>query len=137
MIKETGLEKGNLTLDALHCNPATTEQINQANGSYLIQLKENQAQWLKHCKNIYTEGSVVASNKNIQQQHRRLTTHLGSACNIDDQQLDGRWKSSGIKTLVVIERDTISMSTQKESHETSYYICNQKMNASPLHTSHE
>ena len=54
MIKETGLEKGNLTLDALHCNPATTEQINQANGSYLIQLKENQAQWLRTVK-IYIQ----------------------------------------------------------------------------------
>ena len=37
MIKETGMESGNLTLDALHCNPETTGQINKSDGSYLIQ----------------------------------------------------------------------------------------------------
>lgn len=137
MIEETGLEKGNLTLDALHCNPATTEQINKADGSYLIQVKDNQTELLKHCKNIYTDGSVIDTNKHVEKQHGRLTTRIGRTFNIDDNKLDDRWKSSGIQTLVVIERNTINMANQKESHETSYYICNKKINTSPLHTSNQ
>lgn len=135
MINETGLEKGNLTLDALHCNPETTEQINKAGGSYLIQVKENQPELLNHCKKIYQHGSSVGVNEDIEKAHGRLTTRLGSTFHIDITKLHNRWKPSGVKTLVVIERDSIEMTTQKESYETSYYICNKKINTSSSHTS--
>lgn len=41
-LQETGLEKANVTLDALHLNPITTAQIEQAGGHYIIQAKRNQ-----------------------------------------------------------------------------------------------
>ena len=41
-LKESSLEKANVTLDALHMNPKTTAQIHHAGGHYLIQLKRNQ-----------------------------------------------------------------------------------------------
>jgi predicted transposase YbfD/YdcC len=135
MINDTGLEKGNLTLDALHCNPETTEQINKADGSYLIQVKENQPALLNHCKKVYQDGSAVGVNEDVEKSHGRLTTRLGSTFNIEMTKLHSRWKPSGVKTLIVIERKSIEMTTQKESHETSYYICNKKINSSPLHTS--
>jgi predicted transposase YbfD/YdcC len=135
MINESGLEKGNLTLDALHCNPETTEQINKSKGTYLIQVKENQSGLLNHCKNIYQDGSAVDVNEDVEKEHGRLTTRVGSTFHIDITKIHSRWKPSGVKTLVVIERDSIEMSTQKESHETSYYICNKKIDASPQHTS--
>lgn len=135
MIKETGLEKGNLTLDALHCNPETTEQINKSGGSYLIQVKENQPELLSQCKKIYKEDSPVGVKEDVEKEHGRLTTRLGSTFKIDPTKLDKRWKPSGISTLVVLERDNMEMTTKKETHETSYYICNKSINSSPLHTS--
>jgi predicted transposase YbfD/YdcC len=135
MIQETGLEKGNLTLDALHCNPVTTEQVNKTDGSYLIQVKENQAELLNHCKKIYQEVSPVDVKEDVEKEHGRLTTRLGSTFHVDPTTLDKRWEPSGINTLVVIERDTMEMTTKKETHETSYYICNKSINSSPLHTS--
>ena len=42
LLRETGLEKGKITLDALHMNPTTTAQINLAGGTYIIQVKDNQ-----------------------------------------------------------------------------------------------
>lgn len=135
MINDTGLEKGNLTLDALHCNPETTEQINKSGGSYLIQVKENQPALLIQCKKTYQEDSPIGVNENVEKEHGRLTTRLGRTFKIDLTKLDKRWKPSGISTLVVIERDSMEMTTKKKTHETSYYICNKKINSSPLHTS--
>ena len=34
LLKDSGLEKGKVTLDAHHCNPKTTAQIHQAGGCY-------------------------------------------------------------------------------------------------------
>ena len=135
MIEDTGLEKGNLTLDALHCNPETTEQINKAGGSYLIQVKENQQELLRQCKKTYQEDSPVGVKEDVEKEHGRLTTRLGGTFEIDPTQLDKRWEPSGINTLVVLERDTMEMTTKKETHETSYYICNKSINSSALHTS--
>ena len=135
MIEETGLENGNLTLDALHCNPETTEQINKAGGSYLIQVKENQAELLRQCKKIYQEDLPLGVKEDVEKEHGRLTTRLGGTFKIDPTTLDKRWEPSGINTLVVLERDTMEMTTKKETHETSYYICNKSINSSPLHTS--
>lgn len=135
MIEETGLENGNLTLDALHCNPETTEQINKACGSYLIQVKENQAELLRQCKKTYQEDLPVGVKEDVEKGHGRLTTRLGGTFKIDPTTLDKRWRPSGIKTLVVLERDTMEMTTKKETHETSYYICNKSINSSALHTS--
>jgi D-ribose pyranose/furanose isomerase RbsD len=36
LMKETGLEKAKMSLDAHHCNPETMTQIEQAGGQYLI-----------------------------------------------------------------------------------------------------
>jgi len=135
MIKDTGLDNGNLSLDALHCNPTTTEQINKAEGSYLIQVKENQPELLKYCKTIYQEDSSVDTSEDVEKEHGRLTTRLGRTFNVNPAKLDARWEPCGINTLVVVERHTIKLTTQKEAHEISYYICNKKINSSPLHTS--
>ena len=51
-LKETGLEKGKITLDAHHINPETTTQIEQAGGQYIIQVKENQPVLLAQCKEL-------------------------------------------------------------------------------------
>ena len=49
-LKETGLEKAKISLDAHHCNPETMTQIEQAGGLYLIQVKENQPKLLEQCR---------------------------------------------------------------------------------------
>ena len=45
-LKETGLEKANISLDVHHGNPETMTQIEQAGGLYLIQVKENRSSYL-------------------------------------------------------------------------------------------
>ena len=101
------------TIDALHCNPETTEQINKAGGSYLIQVKENQAELLRQCKKIYQEDLPLGVKEDVEKEHGRLTTRLGGTFKIDPTTLDKRWEPSGINTLVVLERDTMEMTTKK------------------------
>ena len=55
LLKDSGLEKQKVSLDAHHFNPATTAQIHQAGGLYLTQAKENQATFLQQCKVLRTQ----------------------------------------------------------------------------------
>ena len=47
LLKDSGLEKQKVSLDAHHFNPCTTAQIHQAGGIYLTQAKENQPVFLR------------------------------------------------------------------------------------------
>jgi len=127
MIQETGLEKGDITLDALHCNPKTTSQINQAGGSYLIQVKENQTMLLIECKKLHEKESAIRISDDVEKAHGRLTTRTGSSYKFSYTNIDKRWKDSGIRTLVVVKRETLEVSSNKKTEETSYYITNKSV----------
>ena len=43
---------------------------------------------------------------------------------MDSLSLDPRWADSGLKTLVVVKRNTTTTSTNKTSLETSCYVSN-------------
>ncbi|HKZ57376.1 MAG TPA: hypothetical protein VJ024_06715, partial [Thermodesulfovibrionales bacterium] len=51
--------------------------------------------------------------------------------------LDVRWAESGLQTLVVMERETFDMNTEKTSCETSYYITNQAVEKNSQDSSKE
>jgi len=42
-----------------------------------------------------------------------------------------RWSDSGVHTLVVMKRHTLTLTTQKTTCETAYYISNQARNTDP------
>ena len=60
LLKDSGLEKQKVSLDAHHFNPITTAQIDQAGGVYLTQVKENQATFLQQCKTLRTQFLPLA-----------------------------------------------------------------------------
>lgn len=125
LLKDSGLEKGKTTLDAHHCNPTTMAQIHKPGGYYLIQVKENQPILLEKCKELAAEGKEVGSDSNTEKGHGRITTREGKLFSMNSLNLDVRWKESGLQTLVVMERETFDMKTEKTSCETSYYVTNQ------------
>lgn len=124
-IKETGLEKHKLTLDAHHCNPETTAQINQAGGSYLIQVKENQPILLKQCKALAQRGEVITENETVDADHGRIVTRRAKLFSMKSIQLDTRWNPSNIETLIMVHRETFDNLKKTTTQEDSYYICNQ------------
>jgi len=122
-MKETGLEKAKISLDAHHCNPKTMAQIEKAGGQYLIQVKENQPKLLEHCRQL---GEQISLAETIEHElsHGLICTREAHLYQLDLSAIDSRWSESGLRTLVVMNRKTINKSTQKMTDETSYYLNN-------------
>ena len=124
MLAETGLEKGKNTLDALHFNPQTTGQINQAGGWFVIQLKENQPCLLEQLSQEAAAATPLGVLKTVDQGHGRLEIRQAAFFKISHLELDMRWAESGLATLIVMARRTTELATQKRSAEVSFYCAN-------------
>jgi predicted transposase YbfD/YdcC len=127
LLASSGLDKQHLTLDALHCNEKTLEQIHQAGGIYLVPVKNNQAlleadltQWARIRK-------AVAHQEDFNKEHGRLETRRYKAWDIRQVFFEERWEKCGLATLIEVERHTIKINTQKQVQETVLYICNQTL----------
>jgi predicted transposase YbfD/YdcC len=124
LLKDSGLEKQKVSLDAHHFNPTTTAQIHQAGGVYLTQVKENQAIFLEQCKMLHAQFLPLAQTIGHEKEHGRVTTRSAHFFSMSSLILDSRWKNSGLSTLIVVERETFESVKQKTSFETSYYVIN-------------
>jgi len=131
LLKESELERHKVTLDAHHCNPTTTAQIHQAGGQYLIQVKENQPILLKECQDLSATAVPRGSHEECDKGHGRLSTREGQCFDMSALSLAPRWSDSGVHTLVVIQRETVTLATQKATSETAYYISNQALGSDP------
>ncbi len=125
LLRETGLAEGRVTLDALHFNPKTTAQIDQAGGGYMIQVKDNQpalkAQLMAWATQVKPVGHLRPP---AEKAHGRIETRHGTFIALDGLQVDPRWAASGLRTLLVIQRQTVEIASQLHSTETSYYVSN-------------
>jgi len=131
LLKASELETQKVTLDAHHCNPTTTAQIHQAGGQYVIQVKENQPILLKHCQDLAATTAPLGSHTACDKGHGRLTTREGQCLSMQALNLAPRWSESGVHTLVVMQRETVMLATQKTTSETAYYISNQALSSDP------
>ena len=100
MLAKTGLEKGKITLDALHINPKTTKQINQANGLFAIQLKDNQPTLFKQMSQEAAEAVPLGTIKRSEKGHGRLEIRQATFFNISHLELTPVWDESGLTILV-------------------------------------
>lgn len=112
LLKHSGLEKQKISLDAHHCNPKTTAQINQAGGLYLTQVKDNQPKLKEQCE-ILAETSPLGNDTTVEKAHGRITTRHAKIFSMKSEQLAKRWKNSSINTLIVMERNTYNVSKKK------------------------
>jgi predicted transposase YbfD/YdcC len=114
-LTETGLEKANISLDAHHCNPETMTQIAQAGGLYLIQVKENQPKLLEQCRALAAQSALAETID-----HDFITTRQDNLHKMQLSAIDNRWQHSGLRTLVVMNRQTFAKSSQQTTNETAY-----------------
>jgi len=131
LLTHSQLEAHKVTLDAHHCNPQTTAQIHQAGGQYVIQVKENQPLLLTQCQSVAATAMPLGSHEEYEKGHGRLTTREGQCFDMRALRLAPRWSESGIHTLVVMKRQTVTFATQKTTCETAYYISNQALSTDP------
>lgn len=129
MLAETSLEKGRITLDALHCNPTTTQQSHQAGCLFIIQLKVNQPTLFEKMSQEAAEARPLATLKSTQKNQGRLEVRQAALFDMTHLQLDPRWSQSGLATLIVISRRTTQLAKQKSSAEVSFYLSNVQVQA--------
>ncbi len=122
-LKETGLEKRKVSLDAHHCNPETMTQIEQANGQYVIQVKENQPTLLGQCRTLAEQPPLSMDIKH-DAGHGYVTSRQACLHDLQSVGIDDRWKNSGLRSLVVINRETFCPSSRKTTLESAYYLSN-------------
>lgn len=137
LLKDTGLESQNVSLDAHHCNPETTAQINQAKGIYLVQVKENQAALLLQCEKLAATQTAIAKLDASDKANGRLTSRRAKLFSIAPETMAPRWQASGVSTLVAITRETFQISKQKNTMDTSYYISNRTIRAEDIASSED
>jgi len=128
LLKETELDAQKVTLDAHHCNPETTAQINQAGGIYLVQVKENQRALQQQCILMQQTSVAIAQLETHDKAHGRITSRRIQLFALPEK-IAPRWAKSALKTVVVVTRETLSIVKQKTTYETSYYVSNQELNA--------
>ena len=131
LLTHSQLETHKVTLDAHHCNPQTTAQIHQAGGPYVIQVQEHQPLLLTQCQHVAATAVPLGSHDECEKGHGRLTTREGQCFDMRALSLAPRWSDSGVHTLVVMKRHTLTLTTQKTTCETAYYISNQALNTDP------
>ena len=127
LLRETGLEKGKVTLDALHMNPTTTAQINLAGGIYIIQVKDNQKELREQCERLAAEKAPLEVITTVEKGHGRHETRQGAFFDLEKIAFPERWSGSGFRTLIVMERQTVKTAQRKVSSEVSYYVSNQEV----------
>lgn len=131
LLTHSQLEAHKVTLEAHHCNPTTTAQIHQAGGQYVIQVKESQPLLLTQCQSVAAAAVPLGSHDECEKGHGRLTTREGQCFDMRAVSLAPRWSDSGIHTLVVMTRHTVTLATQKTTCEMAYYISNQALSTDP------
>jgi predicted transposase YbfD/YdcC len=131
LLTRSQLETHKVTLDAHHCNPTTTAHIHQAGGQYVIQVKDNQPLLLKQCQHGAATAVPLGSHAECEKGHGRLTTREGQCFGMHALDVAPRWSDSGVHTLVVMKRHTLTLATQQTTCETAYSISNQALNTDP------
>jgi predicted transposase YbfD/YdcC len=124
-LQETALEKANITLDALHMNPTTTAQIEQAGGHYIIQTKRNQPELCDSLTRIAETTTPFAIFKQHEKGHGRHEERWAWFFDISAVDFDERWQPSALRTFALVMRQTISTADPtKISLDLSYYLSN-------------
>lgn len=113
------------TLDAGHCNPTTTAQIQQAQGGYLVQLKANQPTLLAAVHALVATAAPLGTQQRVDKAHGRLEDRHATCFSLADLPLPPRWQASGLCSVVRVVRTTTQLKTAKQSQAVAYYLTNQ------------
>lgn len=124
LITQQNAQKQKLTADALHLDPAMTSLIEQAQGIYIIGLKDNQKELLGdmvwHIKNY----KALSTYHTIDKGHGRLEQRYYSYFDVSRERFDKRWKQSGLRSLFKVVRQRTNLKNNHFSEETAYFMSN-------------
>lgn len=124
LIEGLTLKKIVLSMDAIHCQKKTVEEIIRSQNDYLIKIKRNQ-------KNLFDEAEQINMKNKHQDRHVTIETNRGRKeireikTYKPSQNIINNW--AGIKTIVYVKRRREIKETKSTTH--SYYISSLHENA--------
>ncbi len=123
-LQEDALAGQCLTFDALHTQSQTLEMVQNAQGTYIAQVKANQPMLLEDLQDHVKLTAPVAEHQSSEKGHGRIEERKASFYPTHAVCFEQKWDSSKFATLVVVERESTQCRTGKVSRETSYYLSN-------------
>ena len=117
MVRDTELTDKTFTLDALHSNRVTPQEIIDSNNDYLITLKANQLNLYKHVEEVTKNSQPVSVDCDEDKSHGRHIIRLTSVFNVTHP-FNTIWEH--IKSYIKVER--YGERDKKEYYNSAYYI---------------
>jgi len=124
---EKDLQGKAYSFDALHTSTNLLDSIEQKNGIYLAQVKENQKFLLEECEHIHNNLESIYPVSTSEKGHGRIEQRQGFLYTLNVECLNKRWEKSNIQTLLVIERNRLVTKTEVETNETAFFVSNEKL----------
>jgi predicted transposase YbfD/YdcC len=115
------------TLDSLHCQKKTVEQIISSGNDYLIGLKANQPTLYNLAQSQLLQDNPLSCATAIEHHHSRTIQRQCKVFAINDK-LQQKW--AGLKAFVVVER--VGIRDGQPWHEQQFYISSQIRDAQQL-----
>jgi len=127
LIEEKKAKSQKITADALHLNPSMTSMIEQAEGVFVMGLKENQKELLADMIWHIKSHQPLATYSTLDKGHGRLEQRHYYYFNVSKEYFDKRWKTTNFRSLFKVIRHRTILKTDSHSEETAYYISNGKL----------
>ncbi len=124
LLNSDDLASQKISLDALHCKPATLEIIARRKGKYLVGLKENQKLLKKQIRLASEKQPFLAKIKTQEKGHGRIEERKYEFYDILEMKKDERWQGCQIRTAVQVKRERIELKSGKKSVEEAFYLSN-------------
>ncbi len=132
LLEEGGLASQKISLDALHCKPATLEIIIENKGKYVVGLKENQKQLKKQVKLASENQTFLAKLGTLEKGHGRIEARRYEFYDLLEMKKDERWTGCQIRTAIKVGRERIELKSGKTSVEDAFYVSNEVGNYEEL-----
>jgi len=113
LLGQNGLSAQKVSLDALHCKPATLEIISQSGGKYLVGLKDNQKQLCRQIRWVVEHQAFLFKSLGIEKGHGRIEERSYEFYDILEMKKDERWNGCGLKTMIQVSRDSQELKSGK------------------------
>lgn len=126
LIQQTGVQSQQITADALHLCPAMTEPIEQAGGTFVIGLKDNQKELLEDMIDHTEAFAPKSEHETVDKGHGRLEIRQYACFDVKDEYFEERWDTTCFRSLIKVKRTRIVLKTNTSSEEVSYYLSNGK-----------
>lgn len=128
LVRQAGAGSQKITAGALHLCPAVTEPIEGAGGIFLIGLKGNQKGLLQDMKGHVGCFAPLNQEVTVEKGHGRLEKRNYFHYGVSEDYFEPRWGKTGFRSLFMVERSRIDLTTKEQGRKISFYISNGKAN---------